>query len=356
MKKAFLKKRRIFWVAITMLIFILMLRIALPYAILWYIDKQANKMPDYQLQVEDLAVHLYRGSYTLKNLRLLKLDKHIPTPFLQVKTIDLAVEWGALLHGAFVAQITADEPVVNFVVDPKGDNEQLAISKEWQSLVKALFPLNFNKMTVNNGSLHYRSFTASPPFDIYLKNIQAEINNLQKVENPQIALSSRFTLTANTLDGGPVTLKIQFDPFAKQPSFNLLAELKQLRIATINSFLRHYTKITVSDGWFSLYVEAVAEKGKVQGYAKPFLKDLKVINSKEDLNPIEALYKGAVAVVAKILENPSQKTIATRIPIQGSIDSPDTSIWSIIGNLLSHAFLQALLPKIDHNIKFGEAS
>jgi hypothetical protein len=134
-----------------------------------------------------------------------------------------------------------------------------------------------------------------------------------------------------------------------------------MQIKEANNFLHHYTKIDVARGLFSFYIEAAAANGKIKGYAKPFIKNLKVVEPQKSMTPIEALYKGALQVFAKILENPTKKTVATRIPISGNIEDPDTNIWAIIGNLLSHAFIQALLPQLDQNvhiqdIKIGKQS
>lgn len=322
----------------------------MPYVILRYAEYRINKIPEYQVKIADIDIHLYRGSYTIKNIRLFKIKGKIPVPFFAADRIDFAVQWRVLLHGKLVAQISADRPAVNFVTDPAGKNEQLTINDEWRNAVKALFPLNFNKIKVSDGTLHLRSFSGQPPFDLYLKNINGEINNLRNVERSQQRLPSSLLLKANSMDGAPLAMEMYFDPFSKQPTFYLKVTLENMSIKEANGFLHHYTKIDVKQGLFSLYIEAAAKKGEIKGYAKPFIKNLEVTDSNESKTPIEALYKGALQIVAKILENPQKKTVATQINISGSIENPDTSIWSIIGNLLSHAFLQALLPKIDNTV------
>jgi hypothetical protein len=342
-------RSKTFKIIITIVIILIALRLALPYVLLHYAEYRINKIPEYHVRIGDIDVHLWRGSYTIKAIRLDKINSKIPVPFFSADAVDLAVDWRALLTGAFVAQLALDHPSVNFVVDPKGQNEQTSIDKQWQDAVAALFPFNFNKIVVEDGSLHFRSFTSDPPFDLYLKNINARLDNIRnitaKLENK---LSSSLTLTANTMDGADVQGELHFDPLTKQPTFELKASVEQMRIKEANNFLRHYVKFDVESGLFSLYVEAAAANGKINGYAKPIIKDLKV--TKENMGPIEALYKGALQVATKILENPNKKTVATRIVIKGNIDDPDTSLWSIIGNLLHHAFIQALLPQLDHNI------
>lgn len=338
-------------ILLAILIVLIAFRIGLPYMLLQYAVYRINKIPEYRVTIADVDVHLYRGSYTIKNIRLSKVTNKIPVPFFSAKRVDLAIEWRALFHGSFVGQMNIDYPMLNFVIDPAGKNEQLSIDREWQNAVKALFPLNFNKITVENGAVHFRSFSSNPPFDLYLKNLDAQVDNLRTVaDHLAKKLPSTLALRANTMDGANVQLNIDFDPSEKQPTFNLKGMLENMRISAANNFLHHYTKIDVKSGLFSLYVEAAAAHGKIKGYAKPIIKNLKVIEPDKNMTPIEALYKGALQLVAKILENPNKKTVATRITIKGNIQNPDTSIWSIVGNLLSHAFVQALLPQIDNTV------
>ena len=336
------------------LIFLLAARLALPHVLHRYAEHRLNQIPDYQASIGDIDVHLWRGSYVIKNLQLERIAKKIPVPFFKAKAIDLQIQWSALFKGALVGQIAIWQPELNFVSNPKGHNEQLTIDEQWRQAVQALFPLNFNAISIHDGAIHYRNFGGDPPFNVYLKNVNAKVSNLRQVEKTAQALSSQIAVTAQGMDGSPVKINVDLDPFATQPTFKLNASIENMTIPTANDFLHHYSKLDIKQGYFSLFVETAAAKGKITGYAKPLIKDLEVIDPNEKLDPVKALYKGAVQVVANILENPEQGTVATKIKIQGDIDDPNVSVWSIIGNLLRHAFIQALLPQIDHSVKLKD--
>lgn len=331
-------------------VIVLIIRLAMPYAILRYVEYRFAKIPEYQAKIADLEVHLIRGAYTIKGFDLLKVNKHIPVPYFHADQVYLQVQWRALLRGKLAARMHIERPALNLVIDPQGENQQLTINEEWQNAVKALFPLNFNRVTISDGTLSFQSFTSRPPFKLFLKNIDAQLDNLRNVERRQQKLSSTLEVDAEGMDGSPVDLSMNFDPFAKEPAFDLDFEIKRMNIAEANNFLQHYTRIKVKKGLFSLYVEAAAEKGKIAGYAKPIIEHLEVADPKDNDSPLEALYKGALELLAKILENPQQKSVATKIAIKGNIDNPDTSLWGIISNLLHHAFIQALVPKIDNSV------
>lgn len=339
---------------LSVIVILLIARLALPTILHNYAEYRLNQIPDYQARIGHINVQLWRGSYAIHNIRLNKLNKNIPVPFFSANTVSLQLQWSALLHGKLAGQITIEHPSLNFVTDPQGKNEQLTIDQQWQEAVKALSPVNFNRIIINHGQIHYRSFTGDPPFNIYLNNVNVLMDNLQAVQKTAEKLSAGIKATGYGMDGSLVQLNVKLDPLAAQPTFKLNASIENMTIPAANDFLHHYTKLDIKQGYFSLYVEAAAAKGKITGYVKPMIKDLQVIDPKAKTNPLKTIYKGAVQVVANILENPEQHTVATKIPLKGKIDNPDTNIWSTIGNLLRHAFIQALLPQVDHTVKITD--
>jgi hypothetical protein len=335
---------------LALVIILIILRLCLPSILLKYVERQINKLPEYHVKIDDLDVALYRGSYTLKHVQLWKITKNIPVPYFESQIVDFSVEWSALLKGKLVAKIIIQKPIVNFVIDPTGNNEQLTINSEWLDIVKTLFPLNINRLDAHNGEIYFRSYHGKPPFKTYIKDVEFTMHNMQNANRVSTLLPSRFEFSGHPMGGGSMKVTGKFNPFDKQPTFYFEGALVDLDVSQISNLLKHYTDIDVTHGTFSLYGEAGAEKGEIKGYAKPFFKNLKIGNPKKE-SPLGVIYNGIAAVAAKIVENPQKKTIATKINIEGRIDDPNTSILSIIGYLLHHAFIHALLPQIDNSIE-----
>jgi hypothetical protein len=348
-------KKIIFYSVAVIIIFALVTRAFLPFLLFHFVAKKLNQIPDYVAHIESVGVSAYQGSYRINHLELLKKSTAIPVPFFSADTIEFKLQWRELLQGHLVAEVRVIKPVLNFVIDPQGKDEQLSINDQWRTIVTQLYPLPFNRITIHNGEAYFRSYKGKPPFEVHLKNIESELNNLRQVKDTPTSLFAHLQATAKAMDGAGVKLDMQFNPFIKQPTFLLKAGLSGMKISAANNLLQHYTKVKVTEGWFSVYMEAAAAKGNIKGYVKPLFKNLQVTppNEKVD-NPIEYLYKGAVQLLTKILENPKQKTVATKIKIRGNIKDPSTNLFSIIGYLLRHAFIQALLPGIDHSIKMQD--
>jgi hypothetical protein len=236
------------------------------------------------------------------------------------------------------------------VIDPTGNNQQLTLDAEWLDIAKTLFPLNINRLDAHDGEVYFRSYHGKPPFRTYIKEVEFTLHNMQNANRMSTRLPSQFEFSGHPMGGGNMNVSGKFNPFEKQPTFYFKGALVDLNVAHISNLLKHYTDIDVTAGTFSLYCEASAEKDEIKGYVKPFFKNLKIGNIKKE-SPIGVIYNGIAAVAAKIVENHQKKTIATKINIEGRIDDPNTSIFSIIGYLIQHAFIQALLPQIDNSIE-----
>lgn len=344
--------RKLFKFFLPIVLLLLLLRLALPYALIYYAENRINKIPEYHATIATIDMHLYRGSYTIKKVVFNKINENIPVPFFSAEKIDLSIEWPALFHGRLVGKITAEKPILNFVIEPSGKDEQLTVDKEWEYAVKALFPVNFNKITLKKGTINLQSFKGKPPFKLTLNDIDFAIENMQKVTD-KTSLYSTFKGQAQ-MNKGVFTIDGRVNPYAREPTFLLKSTLQSMQIQGANDFLLHFTNIDVSKGNFSLFTEIAAAKGKIHGYAKPIIKNLQIFDPQEKVTPIEFLYKGLLEVGAKVLTNQKKQTLATKVKIEGNIEKPDVSMLSIVGYILSHAFIHALLPQIDHSIELKD--
>jgi hypothetical protein len=236
--------------------------------------------------------------------------------------------------------------------DKPSAKEEVAPSTLWQQTQRQLLPLKIDEITVQNGEMHYINRTEKPAFDMQINNINVVLTGLQAEPSQDNPLPAHLTVSAQILGQAQTDVQIAFNPKAKTPSFKIIGKIDQLQLNKANDFLHHYTKLTADQGVFSLYLEAAANNGKIQGYVKPFIEGLEVsLPQKDKNNPIKVIYRGAVQVVNNILENNQANKAATQIDIGGPIDDPNASLWSTIGNLLQNAFLKALLPGIDHSVK-----
>lgn len=352
------RKRRIIWGSIISVLIIF--RLLLPYIVLKYVNGKLENLEEYYGHVDDIDIHLYRGAYEIKDIRILKrVEKKGQTgekdtiPFFKSPSIDLSIEWSAIFKGSIVGEISVEEPVVNFVKDKHEGEDIKADTADFAQLVDDLMPVTINRFDIHNGEVHYRDLQAKPKLDLALKNINVTATNLTNVTDSKELLPATLTASAEAYEG-KFALNAKFDGLAKKPTFDMTTSLKGLNLVLVNDMLREYANFDVKKGTFNMYGEFAAKEGKFGGYVKPFLKDLDVVQwKKEEGNFKQILWETVVASAAEILQNQKKEQLATKIQMNGTFDKVHLNTWRAISYVLRNAFLNALRPSVDNSININ---
>lgn len=71
---------------------------------------------------------------------------------------------------------------------------------------------------------------------------------------------------------------------------------------------------------------------------------------KEEESFLNKLWQGVVGVATNIFKNQKEDQLATKVPIQGDLNNPDTKIWPTVWNALKNAFVEALSRRVEGEI------
>jgi hypothetical protein len=113
----------------------------------------------------------------------------------------------------------------------------------------------------------------------------------------------------------------------------------------------------VKQGSLSIYTEAAAKDHKLTGYAKPIIKDLRVVNWKEDKShPLKLAWESLIGAVNWVVKNKGKDQLATRIEFSGDLRDPNISTWYIIGQVLRNGFIQALYPALENSVNINSVN
>jgi branched-subunit amino acid transport protein AzlD len=354
MKKKTRKWKTFMIVTGVVIVLLIAFRLWLPYLVLDKVNAELKKIEGYTGSVRDIDLFLLAGSYTIKDIELNKSGGKIPVPFFAAKTIELSVEWKALLNGEIVGEIEVQQPVLNYVKGPTKATTQTSIDKSWVGVVDNLMPLRINRFTVHNGNIHYRDFHSTPKVDVEMTQATIIATNLTNVEEKETMLPSTVRASASLYEGD-VKLTMRLNPLSKTPAFDMNAELTRMSLRNLNDFLKAYGNFDVEKGTFSLYAEAATRDNKIVGYAKPIIKDMHVAQwKKEEGNVLQAAWETVVEFAAWIFKNQRKDQIATQVQFEGSLKNPDVDTWSIIGEVLQNAFIKALIPTLENSISIGK--
>jgi hypothetical protein len=342
-------------ITLIVIIVLICIRLILPYVILHFANKNLASIPGYYGHIEDIDLALIRGAYRIDSIYINKKDTitNKQTKFFSASAIDLSLEWRALFHGSIVGELIFEQPNLRFTrekVEPKDVEKD---SSDFKDLKEDFMPLQVNRFEILNGNVRYFDGTSNPKVDIWMTNMHAVATNLRNSYDSSKLLPAKVIARADVYEG-EFSFNLNINPLAKQPTFDLNAELKNTNLVLLNDFFKAYAKIDVNKGKFGMYTEVAAKEGGFKGYVKPIIKDLDVVGHEDrDDNIFRKIWEGLVGFVGQVFKNQPEDQVATKVPFEGRLDNPDTDIWVTIVNVLQNAFIQAIQPSIDSEINIA---
>ncbi|MBC8045403.1 MAG: DUF748 domain-containing protein [Fimbriimonadaceae bacterium] len=348
-KKRKRRKLRIFLIIVCVLIVI---RIILPYILLHYANKSLANMKGYYGHIDDIDLALIRGAYQINDIYLNKKDTLTgeQTDFFDAKLIDLSVEWKALFKGEIVGELLFETPSLKITKDKTEPKQIAEDSSDFRDLLKDFMPLKINRFEIKNGNIHYIDNTSSPLVDVALTNTYVLATNLKNSYDSTTLLPAKVIATANLYEGN-LKMNMNLDALSAQPLFDMNLNLENTNLVLLNEFFQAYANVDVNKGTMSLYTEFAAKEGNFAGYVKPVIKDLDVLGKEDKNDPfLRKVWEGLVGGAGQLLENKKEDQIATKVPIEGSFESPNTEVLTAVAELLRNAFIRALAESLDYEV------
>lgn len=347
---------------LTLLVLLIALRIALPYILLHYANRELAELKGYYGHIDDLSLSLYRGAYTLDSIYINKIEENTNKQlrFFKSDKIDLSIEWKSLFKGSVVGEIILEEPLLQFTENRVELEDVARDSSDFRELLDDFMPIHVNRCVVRNGHLIYADYTADPHIELEATQLHAVAHNLRNAYKSDELLPATLRADAH-IHGGTAVLNMRINPLSKNNDFDMDVEVKKAQLPQLNPFFEKYANVDVNKGTFNMYMEAAAKDAKFVGYVKPFIEDLDVLQWKgQDKKDrfFKKVWEGIAGFGGKILENPKNDQIATKIPLEGYLKS-ETGIQSnaaiAVKNILRNAFFKALQPNFDYEISIRSA-
>jgi hypothetical protein len=348
------KKRRSFWrragYALLVLAVILgIARLYAPVAVQRYVNRTLDRNPMYDGKIGDVRLHIWRGAYSIENIKLIKTTGNVPVPLFAAKRVELAIEWKALFHGSLVGRVKMEQPELNFVDADDESQRQSGNGGPWLDMLRDLFPFKINTCELVDGSIRFVAFQKDPPVELYMNHLNANLTNFTNIYDDTAPLIATVNATATVMDQAKLEYVMKLDPFSYKPTFEMGLKLIGLDVKKTNALTRAYGKFDFEEGWFDLVVEMKSKEGSLEGYVKPLFRNLVIFNPQKDIpedNILQVFWEALVGVVTGALTNPPRQQFGTMIPVRGQLDTPKTDILATLGNVLRNAFVRAYLPRL----------
>ena len=343
-------KRKITIIAVIVIATLLVAgRLYLPLWVKDYVNTQIALLDGYRGGIEDIDLNLWRGAYKIHTLEIRKQENGLDVPFAAARTIDLSIEWKALLEGAVVAEIDIYEANMNFSKTQTGEGGG------WLEFVDALSPFSINRLAVHSGRVAYIDYTAEPNINLFVENIDATVSNLRNVTDRGTPRPSRVKISGTSIGGGALSFDGRLNIFREIPDFDTTLELNEADLTAFNDYGRAYAAVDFEGGRIGIFSELAAADGKVKGYIKLVATDVKMVGIEKDENPLNALWEALLSGFVELFENQPKDQFALRVPIEGNLNDPESDLWSAFISIFSNAFEKAFTKNEDGTINFQDA-
>lgn len=339
--------RRGRWRAILLwsLAVVLLCRIAAPYALTAAINRELAKDGPIQGSIDGLTLGLVTGRYAVHGLRLTVASDLTPgerLPLVDLERLDCRVYWSSALQGRLDGEVAIRGIALHVTPPAPGAPKRPWSMDDWRGMVTGLARFRIARATVDDGRV---------VFDDELRRIHAEIVGISGLIDDLIVPAgssrpARFRFAGTTPGHGALQIEGTALADAQQPQAQVKAELRAVRLPELNPLVETFHGLAFVSGDFSGYLEASLAGEHLGGYFKPIFRHLDVRSYKEESGSAsEQLFWSAVVPVAEyVLKNEPADQHAAWIPILGKVDSPDTSVWSILVSALGNAFVAAIVP------------
>jgi len=346
------RRRRVLAFALSFLVLLCVIgRVMLPGFVRDYVNRTLDRNTLYSGSIGEIQIHLWRGAYSIHDIKLSKTSGDVPVPLFAAQRVDFNIQWKALIHRKVVGQVFMEAPEINFVDAPTAWDSQTGDSGPWLEMVSDLFPFSINSAVIHNGSVHFRTYSAQKPVDAYLSEVEGEVDNLNNVSEETSSQAASVQVTATAMDQAKLQFLMTLDPSSYHPTFHMALRLLGLDVTKINDLALAYGKFDFKRGWFDLIIEADCKEGQMTGYVKPLFRDLKVFSLaqdiKEDSMP-QFFWHALVGTTTHVLTNQLRDQFGTLIPFAGDASGTTTlDFLATIGNIFRNGFIRAYLPHLE---------
>jgi len=265
-----------------------------------------------------------------------------------------AIEYSPKVKIVQLKKLEVDGVQLDYVHSPKTQmaekertHKAYETGKELTEHEEIVILVDHLKMT--NCNFGYVNQSTVPPYRVFLTQVNMELENFS---NQLTAGVSTLKLRSKFMDSGNTLVTGVIRPNGGSPDFTMAVKIEDVRMETMNDIWRAYGKFDVTYGLFSFYSELTIKNKTIQGYVKPLFKDVVVYDPQQDRKKgtLRKMYEAVLGDLAVLLENPQRQEVATKTPVSGNMENPQTDLIETVLRLVQNAFFKAILPGLERNI------
>lgn len=212
--------------------------------------------------------------------------------------------------------------------------------------------LDIHEAHLSEAELSFVDQSADPSYRVFVSNLDIDVRDYS---NQPEAGPSEINMQGRFMGNGTLTALGRFRPSSSTPDFSLGVKIIGTKLKSLNGLFRAHADLDVKQGTFALFSEVTVKNGRMQGYIKPFFRNVDVYDPTQDEEEglFQQLYEGLVETLTDILRNSERKEVATTTQVAGPLADPRMSTWEVMINLVRNAFFEAILPGFRRQVGQG---
>ncbi|GAB3033716.1 DUF748 domain-containing protein [Bowmanella dokdonensis] len=354
-------RKRKFAVLIGFLLVLLAVRMAAPVLVEQRINQAIAEAEGLRGSISEVDLHLYRGAYRIRDVQLYSVNGVEVEPLISIDRVELSLLWSALIDGEVVAEMTFHQPKISVIQTPDKPvlgNEAVKDESTWITLANKLVPFSIDRLSIVDGTLLFKTSEKDKQASFHIGQLDGHILNITNSLELSDSLMAKVNLSGKVMDESRISIKGAYNPYETKPTFNLDMQMERLPVKRLDGLIRYYTPFDLEQGELDMAMEIASNQGEVNGYVKGGLHDVEVFDWEEDVekdgdNPFQWIIEGITAALGAILESDKTGLVATRVPLEGSLNDLDTPLLPAIVGLFRNAFIEAYEMKIE-DVIFAE--
>ncbi len=316
-----------------------------------FLLSQTNKFlarfsPQFVFYVEDLDFSILKGSYRFEKFKgVFRKDK---VKFLEINYINVGISWKHLWHERrIVTDIVLDKVDFKYFKDRTFAAAEGSKKEEASEAKDALFPLDVTSVRLKDSRVVFEGYPSlQENQNLTVSSLNGSVLNLTPTEKNKV---SHYKLQGNVFGPSPVKVEGHLHQLDKPLSWDADVIFEDFDLVDANPFLWKKFPLTFNKGQLDVYSEIKSQNGKMEGYAKPFFKELDIIKTNEEFKSAKHLFVEILTALSNLILRNKDKTVATEFTF--SFDKEfHLETNGIVKKAISNGFSEPLKPGIENKL------
>jgi hypothetical protein len=349
--------RRLLFAFIALLAVIVIVRIVLDPIAAHYTRKALNQAEGMQSRFDGVHVTVFPPGYEIRQLAVIETPGGSwKRPLFEVDRAGVSLDWHRLLKAQIGMALRLDEPKIKVTqrseapteVKKQVEKHKPRSAMEVASKLQELMPARVERVEVRRGEFSFRDIGAAGHPEVALHRIEAAIENIATRRTLDQGQPTTASLSAVLGQSGDLSLFVSSDLFAKSVNLAGNAALRGWKVAELYQLEKARTDLQTPKGTLDLFAEFKVRNGEISGGVKPVLKNVEVKPADDNLFTKIKAWFADEALDLFSDRVPGRDAVATVVPIQGHLDSPNVQLVPTVLSILRNAFVEGISSGFSH--------